>query len=168
MCTTLAFQNRPTYRSVCGWTIDKDPVSRSKRTTQRVALAALAAFLVAGTAGAASAVRNPTVEEGGAIKQAIFDSVAAKGRSAHPVITRIRVSSVTLSAGPSRYRKFARVDLNDPKAGYAGALLGYYIASISGWRVLDIGSARVGCDVAPNIFQGKKSAILLDLRLGCS
>lgn len=119
------------------------------------------------SAGAASAVRNPTVEERGAIKQAIFDSVAAKGRPAHPVITRVRVSTVTLSAGPSRYRKFARVDLNDPKAGYAGALLGYYVASISGWKVVDIGSAEVGCSVPAKLFQGKTSAILLDLMLDC-
>ena len=147
-----------------------DVVAPSRRTQakQQVALAATVTFVVAGTAGAASAVRNPTVEERGAIRQAIFDSLAARDRPAHPVITRIRVSGVTLPAGPNRYRKFARVNLNDPKrAGYAGALLGYYITSISGWKVLDIGSSEVGCSVPGKLFQGKKTAILLDLKLAC-
>jgi hypothetical protein len=94
--------------------------------------------------------------------------VAVTGRPARPVITRIRVSSVTLPAGPSRYRKFARVDLTDPRAGYAGALLGYYVISISGWKVLDLGSSEVGCSVPAKLFGDRKSAILLDLELECS
>jgi hypothetical protein len=134
---------------------------------QRVALVTSAAFLVAGTAGAASAVRNPTVGERGGIRQAIFDSVTATGRPGHPVITRISVSSLTFPAGPRRYRKFARVDLDDPKAGYAGALLGYYVASISGWRVLDLGSSEVGCTVPSTVFRGRKRAIMRDLKLEC-
>ena len=143
-------------------------MSRSKRPKQRVALAAVAVFLVAGAAGATSAVRNPTIDERASIRQAIFDAVAAKGRPANPAITRVRVSSVTLSARPGQYRKFARVDLNDPKAGYAGALVGYYAASISGWKILDMGSAQVGCSVPAKLFRGKKSVILLDLKLDCS
>jgi hypothetical protein len=133
----------------------------------RFALVAAAAFLVAGPADAASAVRNPTVEERGAIKQAIFDDVAARGTPAQPVIRRVRVSTVSLAAGRSRYRKFARVDLHDPKAGYAAALLGYFVASISGWRVLDLGSSEVGCSVPPRVFHGRKNAVLRDLRLDC-
>jgi hypothetical protein len=81
-------------------------------------LVAAAVLLAAGTAGAASTVRNPTAEERGAIRQSIFDDIAAKGSPTHPVITRVRVSTVALPAGGSRYGKFARVDLNDPKAGY--------------------------------------------------
>jgi hypothetical protein len=126
------------------------------------------AIVAAGTAGAAPAVRNPTVEERGAIRQAIFDSIAATGRPAHPVVTRIRVSSVTFPARAGRYRKFARVNLNDPKAGYAGALLGYYVMSISGWKVLDIGSSEVGCSVPAKLFGDRKGAILHDLELDCA
>jgi hypothetical protein len=100
--------------------------------------------------------------------QAIFDSLAPRGRPAHPVVTRIRVSSVTFPARAGRYRKFARVDLDDPRAGYAGALLGYYVASISGWKVLDIGSSEVGCSVPARLFEDRTSAILLDLELACS
>jgi hypothetical protein len=130
-------------------------------------LVAAAVLLVAGTAGAASTVRNPTAEERGAIRQSIFDDIAAKGSPTHPVIMRVRVSTVALPAGGSRYRKFARVDLNDPKAGYAAALLGYFVTSISGWRVLDLGSSEVGCSVPSRLFHAKKNAVLRDLRLDC-
>src|SRR2546423_13018256 len=133
----------------------------------RFVLVSTVAFLLAGAAGTASAVRDPTGDERGAIKQSIFDDVRAKGSPAHPVIARVRVSTVALSAGGSRYRKFARVDLNDPKAGYAAALLGYYVASISGWRVLDLGSSEVGCSVPVHVFHGRKNAVLRDLRLDC-
>lgn len=143
------------YRSTASFTLECLPKS------------AAAAFLVGSTAAAASAVRNPTVEEQGAIRQTIFDDIAAKGSPTHPVITRVRVSTAVLPAGGSRYRKFARVDLNDPKAGYAAALLGYYVASISGWRVLDLGSSEVGCSVPSRVFHAEKNAVLRDLRLDC-
>jgi hypothetical protein len=132
----------------------------------------LIALLVAvGAAGATQAARSPSAAEKAGIRQAIFDYIAANTLARRPVITRMRVSAITLNArptGPRRYRKFARVDLNDPRAGYAAALLGYYVASISGWRVLGFGSARVGCTPQPRVFQGRQNAILLDLRLGCS
>jgi hypothetical protein len=118
----------------------------------------------------ASAARSPSATERAAIRQAIFDYVTNKERPARPVIKRMKVSTRTLRArasGPNRYRKFARVDLNDPRAGYAGALLGYYVASISGWRVLSLGSAQVGCNVPARIFQGRKRDILVDLGLRC-
>jgi hypothetical protein len=130
----------------------------------------VAVLLVAGTAGAARAARVPSRSEGAGIRQAIFDYVAANSLARRPTIKRIRVSSITLPAkatGRHRYRKFARVDLYDSRAGAAAALLGYYVASISGWRVLGFGSARVGCTPRPRIFQGKQNAILLDLKLGC-
>jgi hypothetical protein len=159
-----------------GWRVvfvgsDAPPCKVASAAVRRDLLGSAVCFrpaLVSGAAGAAPAVRNPTVEERGAIRQAIFDSIAATGRPARPLITRIRVSSVTLPAGARRYRKFARVDLNDPKAGYAGALLGYYVTSISGWKVLDIGSSEVGCSVPAKLFGDRKSAILRDLALDCS
>ncbi|HYZ77322.1 MAG TPA: hypothetical protein VE596_08090 [Gaiellaceae bacterium] len=118
----------------------------------------------------ASAARAPTVTERAAIRQAIFDYVTNKGRPARPVVKRILVSTRTLRArasGPNRYRRFARVDLDDPRAGFAAALLGYYVAPISGWRVLSLGSAQVGCAMPARIFQGRKSEILGELRLRC-
>jgi hypothetical protein len=135
---------------------------------QSFALCSIAIFVVAGTAGATRAARAPSTLDNAAIRQAIFDYVAANTLARRPVITRIRVSSITLPAkatGRRRYRKFARVDLYDPRAGAAAALLGYYVASISGWRVLAFGSARVGCTPRPRVFQGKQNAILLDLNL---
>ena len=71
------------------------------------------------------AVHSPSTAEEAGIRQAIFDYVAANALARRPVITRMRVSSITLQAkatGRHRYRKFARVDLNDPRAGYAAAL----------------------------------------------
>jgi hypothetical protein len=111
--------------------------------------------------------RGTSTAEKAAIRQAIFDDLAAHALPRRPVITRIRVSSITLRR--RRYRKFARVDLNDPtRAGYAAALLGYYGASISGWKVLDLGSSQVGCTVPAQIFGGRKRAVLHDLKLDCA
>jgi hypothetical protein len=117
----------------------------------------------------AIAARSPTVGEQAGIRQALFDDVRTHGRPAHPVITRVSVSTVRLgrAVGRRRYVKFARVDLRDPQAGYAAALLGYYAASISGWRVLDLGSSEVGCKVSPKVFRGRKRAIMRDLALRC-
>jgi hypothetical protein len=130
------------------------------------AVALAAVFVALGTTGAAPAERPPRTTEEAAIRQAIFDDLAANGLPRRPVITRIRVSSITLRR--HRYRKFARVDLNDPtRAGFAAALLGYYVASISGWKVLDLGSSEVGCSVPSTIFRGRKRAVLRDLKLDC-
>ena len=132
-----------------------------------MAVVACVAFAPEGNAAA----RAPSGAERAAIRQAIFDDIAANAKPARPLITHIRVSSITLGArptGPHRYRKFARVDLMDrSRAGYAGALLGYYVASIPGWKVLDLGSVEVGCTPHPNVFQGKQRAILRDLKLDC-
>lgn len=131
------------------------------------ALTFIAVFVALGTAGAAPAVRAPSTAEEAGIRQAIFDDLAANAQPRRPVITRIRVSSITLRRG--RYRKFARVDLDDPtKAGYAAALLGYHVASISGWKVLDLGSSQVGCSVPAKDFGGRKRAVLHDLELDCA
>ena len=129
------------------------------------ALAVIAVFLIVAVAGAAPAARAPNAVEKAAIRQAIFDDIAAHANPRRPVITRIRVSSITLPT--PRYRKFARVDLDDPRAGPADALLGYYVASISGWRVLDLGSAEVGCGEPAQIFHGRKRAVMRDLDLDC-
>jgi hypothetical protein len=124
-----------------------------------------------GTTSSAAAVRAPGTAEEAAIRQAIFDDLAASALARRPVITRIRVSSITLPAkatGTRRYRKFARVDLDDPpRAGVAAALLGYYVASVSGWRVLDLGSSEVGCSVPARAFGGRKRAVMRDLKLDC-
>jgi hypothetical protein len=113
--------------------------------------------------------RRPTSAERASIQQALFDDVRAHGKPAHPAITRVSVSTVRLgrAVGKARYVKFARVDLSDPQAGYAAALLDYYAASISGWRVLDLGSSEVGCKVAPTVFRGRKRTIMRDLGLRC-
>jgi hypothetical protein len=118
---------------------------------------------------AATAGRHPTVAEGASIQQALFDDVRAHGRPEHPVIMRITVSTVRLGGpvGKNRYTKFARADLSDPQAGFAAALLGYYVASISGWRVLDLGSSEVGCSVPAKVFGGRKGAVMRDLELDC-
>jgi hypothetical protein len=129
------------------------------------ALALVTALVALGTAGATQAVRAPSTAEEAAIRQAIFDDLAANALPRRPVITRIRVSSITLRR--HRYRKFARVDLKDPRAGAAAALLGYYVASISGWRVLDLGSSEVGCSVPAKVFRGRKRAVMRDLKLDC-
>ena len=117
----------------------------------------------------AIAARHPTVAERAAIQQALFDDVRSHGKPAHPIITRISVSTVRLGrpVGKNRYTKFARADLSDPQAGFAAALLGYYSASISGWRVLDLGSSEVGCTIPAKTFRGRKRAVMRDLELDC-
>ena len=141
---------------------DEHPLARLKLR----ALAFIAVFVALGTAGAAPAARAPSSAEKPAIRQAIFDDIAVNAHPRRPVITRIRVSSITLQR--HRYRKFARVDLDDPtKAGPAYALLGYFVASISGWRVLDLGSSEVGCGEPAQAFGGRRRAVLRDLKLDC-
>ena len=130
---------------------------------------AVTGSLLAVAAGAAIAARNPTTGERASIQQALFDDVRAHRRPAHPVITRITVSTIRPPGTTmrNRYRKFARVNLSDPRAGFAAALLGYYVGSISGWRVLDLGSSEVGCNVPSTVFQGRQRAIMRDLKLQC-
>jgi hypothetical protein len=125
--------------------------------------------LLAVAAGAATAARNPTIGERASIQQALFDDVRAHRRPAHPVITHITVSTIRPPGAimKNRYSKFARLNLSDPQAGFAAALLGYYIGSISGWRVLDLGSSEVGCTVPSTVFRGRKRAIMRDLNLKC-
>jgi hypothetical protein len=130
------------------------------------ALALIAVCLAVAAAGAAPAARAPNAVEKAAIRQAIFDDLAAHAHPRRPVITGIRVSTITLAT--RRYRKFARVDLDDPtRAGPAYALLGYDVGSISGWRVLDLGSSEVGCGEPAQVFHGRKRAVLRDLDLDC-
>jgi len=110
--------------------------------------------------------RGTGAAERAAIRQSIFDDLAAHALARRPMITRIRVSSIVLRR--HRYRKFARVDLNDPtRAGAAAALLGYDVASISGWKVLDLGSSEVGCSVRANVFGRRKRAVMRALKLAC-
>ena len=127
------------------------------------------AFLGALIPDAASGARNPTAGERAGIQQAIFDHFT-KAQPTHPVITGIKLSTKVAGGSLTNYyRKFARVNLFD--AGGAGgpayALLGYYVTRLSGWRMLSLGSAAVGCEVAPKIFRGRKRAILHDLKMGC-
>ena len=152
--------------------VDEHPLARlkpSSLTRARARLCAVAGSLLIVLPAGAIAARNPTVSERASIQQALFDDVRAHRGPANPVITRITVSTVRPAGATrrNRYSKFARADLSDPKAGFAAALLGYYVASISGWRVLDLGSSEVGCTVPPKVFRGRKRAILRDLRLRC-
>lgn len=147
-------------------------LAASKRKFSRtgIAMSCVATALLLVIAPAlALAARSPTIAERASIQQSLFDDVRAHGKPAHPVITRISLSTVRLgrAAGQHYYLKFARVDLRDPQAGYAAALLGYYVASIPGWRVLDLGSSEVGCKVAPKVFRGQKRAVMRDLGLRC-
>jgi len=137
--------------------------------TRLAALGVAAASLLVTLPALATAARAPTLGERAGIRQALFDDVRAHRKPQHPVITRISVSTVRLGhpAGKNRYVEFARVDLSDPQAGYAAALLGYYVASISGWRVLDLGSSEVGCKVSSKVFRGRKRAVMRDLKLSC-
>ena len=121
--------------------------------------------------GGVLAARAPTALERAGIGQAISDFFHAPGQVAHPVIRVIRVT--TAAAPPPRnqasgyYSKFAAVSLYDEKGGGAGALLGYYVAPLSGWRVLGLGTAFVGCRVPASLFRGRKAAVLHDLGFKC-
>ena len=131
---------------------------------------AVVGCLVSMAPGTSAAARAPSDAERAAIRQAIFDDLAANAMPARPIITRIRVSSITLPARETgyRYSRFARVDLMDrTRAGFAASLLGYYVASIPGWKVLDLGSVEVGCIRRPSVFHYKQCAILRDLKLEC-
>jgi hypothetical protein len=47
-------------------------------------------------------------------------------------------------------------------------LFGYYVGSVSGWRLLSgPGSEGVCCDIAETIFHGYKQAVLKGLGLSC-
>ncbi|MGD0712878.1 MAG: hypothetical protein ABSB24_01660 [Gaiellaceae bacterium] len=135
-----------------------------------LAAAAAVATTLSGCGGHASSTRPPTPLERAALQQAIFDYVVAHTDAVNPSITRIRVSSVPIgSRSAASYTAFARVDLMDPSAGYAGALLGYRRkGEIPGWRVLDLGSDEVGCSLGPAVFGSHKQAVLRSLGLGCS
>lgn len=151
---------------MCRWTFGQNSViaGRAKLAGLCVATGSILVALPA----LAIAARAPTVAERASIQQTMFDDVQAHRKPTHPVITRITVSTVRLGAvRKNRYVKFARVNLSDPQAGYAAALLGYYAASISGWRVLDLGSSEVGCTTSPRLFRGKKQAVMRDLNLRC-
>lgn len=134
--------------------------------------AAVASLAIFAVADAAVAARAPTAFERGGIKQAVFDYFSAKKQVTHPTITTTRVSTHAAQPRPTNrtryYRSFARVDLVDRTAGSATAVLGYYVAPLSGWRVLSLGTAAVGCLLSPAIFRGHKAAVLRDLKLDCS
>jgi hypothetical protein len=130
---------------------------------------AAAGLLPVVLATGAIAARKPTAVEQAGIRQALFDDIRAHPGPVHPVVTRISVSTVRLggTGRRTRYRKFARADLSDPRGGFAAALLGYEVSSISGWRGLDLGSSEVGCSVLAKVFRGRKRAVLRDLKLDC-
>lgn len=123
-------------------------------------------------ASATVAARNPIATERSAIQQAIFDFVATNAKVKDPRILAIRVS--TRIPPPPRdrtvrfYSSFARIDLDDPSGGLTYALVGYFVTGrLSGWRVLDLGSAEVGCFLPAAVFRGEKRAVLRDLRMSC-
>ncbi|HTZ05604.1 MAG TPA: hypothetical protein VMB53_07595 [Gaiellaceae bacterium] len=131
--------------------------------------AAVALTALAGCGGGhSSAARRPTASERAALQQAVYDFVVEKTRARNPVIVRMRVAAVRLEPpGASPYAEFARVDLSDPAAGYAYAILGYRHRRLSRWRVLDIGSAAVGCELGRSVFGSHGPAVRRALGLAC-
>ena len=129
-----------------------------------VALAALAGC----GGGHPSAVRRPTASERAALQQAVYDFVAAKTAARNPLIVRMRIASVPLGRpDASPYREFALVELSDPAAGEAWAILGYRQRQLSGWRVLELGSALVSCDLGRNVFGSHGPAVRRAFGLTC-
>jgi hypothetical protein len=121
---------------------------------------------------AAAPARNPISTERAAIRQVIFDYLAAKAAVKSPRISAIRISTRIPPAPPRPtvryYSKFARIDLSDPSGGPSYAIAGYFVTgTLSGWRVLDLGSVEVGCSLPASIFRGDKRAVLRDLRMTC-
>jgi hypothetical protein len=135
-------------------------------------LAALVAppLVVLSMASAAAAARGPTPVERAGIRQAIFDS-----RAARPPAGGLRVGKISVSTRGPRfpapanfyYRVFAVAVISAPNVTPAAVLLGYYVAPLSGWRVLDLGTSNVGCGLPATLFHGYKLAVLNDLRLTC-
>ena len=123
-----------------------------------------AATMLSACGGHASSTRAPTKLERAAIQQAIFDFAAANPAPVNPTINRIRVTPVP--AG-THYAAFALADISDPKAGYAAVLLGYRKTPLSGWRVFEVGSAEVGCDLGSAVYGARKQAVLRAFGLDC-
>ena len=134
-----------------------------------VPLAALVLTTAGCGGGHDSSSRPPTRTERAALQQAVYDYVIAHTAVAKPSIAKMRVSSVQVGSGrPARYGAFATVVLSDPSAGYAVVFLGRRDKGrISGWRVIDMGSARVGCDFGSAVFGSHRQAVLRSLSLDC-
>jgi hypothetical protein len=122
----------------------------------------------------ARAARGPTIAERAALTQATFDTlprVVSKEDLAGTRISNIVVSTRSLRLpGGARfyYQKFAVVEIFNPNVGPGWLLFGYYVARVSGWRLLSgPGTSEVGCDVPDTLFHGYKRVVLKDLRLGC-
>jgi ethanolamine utilization protein EutA (predicted chaperonin) len=137
-------------------------------------LHAAAAFAVAATVsgcggGHDSLSRPPTRVERAALQQAAYDFVVAHSGPSDPSITKMRVSSVHVASGrAASYTAFARVDLIDPDGGWVAALLGERREGrISGWRVIVLGSALIGCSQGRAVYGSHKQAVLRSLGLSC-
>jgi len=143
------------------------------RPTIRVTfVATVSVLLIATCVDVAQAVRAPTPRERGALQQAVFDYLRTDTRAVHPVIIGMRISTRAAPRPRGKatgyYGAFARVDIDDNRASGLGYLiLGHFVAPLSGWRVLDLGSAAVGCGISPKIFRGHKAAVFRDLKLAC-
>ena len=139
-------------------------------TTVRAFSATAAAVAVAALAtacgGHATSTRAPTQVERAAIQQAIFDFAAANPVRINPSIIRVRLSPVP-AASQGNYAAFARADLNVPNSGFAAMLLAYRKTALAGWRVLDTGSAEVGCALGSAVYGTRKQVVLRALGLGC-
>ena len=116
-----------------------------------------------------SSSRPPTGVERAALQQAVYDYVVAHTAATDPSITKMQVSTVRVGSGrPAAYTAFAKVVLSDPSAGYAVVLVGHRSkGEIPGWHVLDLGSADVGCELGPAVFESHKQAVMRSLGLGC-
>lgn len=139
------------------------------RTTVIIGVAFAATTLAACGGNANSASRPPTRTERAALQQAVYDFVVPDSAPTDPSITKMRISSVSLRSGqPASYTAFARVDLYDPSGGWVAALLGRRRdGEISGWKVLDLGSALIGCSQGRTVYGNHKQAVLHSLGLSC-
>jgi len=126
-------------------------------------------MILTAVAAPADLARRPAPVERAGIEQVLF-AYFRKSRTPNPKITAIVLSTRAArfpSSAKYYYKKFAKIELLDKRAGFAAVLAGYYVAPLSGWRVLDLGSSEVGCSIPAAVFHGYKAAVLRDLALDC-
>jgi hypothetical protein len=144
------------------------------RLTSYGLIAAVCLLFSSTYASGASATRKPTPAERAALTQAVFDVLPSV--EATSAIPGTKVSGVSVSTKSPKfpaatkfyYRTFAAVSVDNARVGGAVLLFGFYVARISGWKLLSgPGSSGVGCDVSDAIFHGFKAIVLRDLGLYC-
>jgi hypothetical protein len=151
-----------------GKPVDADHVARLTRRVVQLS-AVVATLILAGCGGRTALSRPPTAPERAALQQTIEDWVAAHHGPDDPHIAGIRVATVPLGLpGPSPYSRFAVVSLWAPDAGDVIALVGYRTDPLPHWRVLDLGSARVSCNLGRQTFGSHAATVRRALALDCT